>query len=43
MVPRSLTDTRAAQGFVDPDMAADQAHLAVAVICVEFGGGRGQR
>jgi len=43
MVPWSSTDTRAARGSVYPDMAADQGHLPMAIICDEFGGGRGRR
>jgi hypothetical protein len=39
MVPWSSTDTRAAQGSCDPDIAADQAHLQVPIELVDFGGG----
>jgi len=40
MVPWTCTDTRAARGSCDPDIAADQAHLPAPIELVEFGGGR---
>jgi hypothetical protein len=40
MVPWSLMDTRAAWGSVELDIAMNQAHLPVPIICVELGGGQ---
>ena len=43
MVPWSCTNTRAARGSCDPDIAADQAHLPVPIKLVKLGGGRYRR
>ena len=40
MVPWSCTDTRAARGSCDPDIATDQAHFPVPSKLVKLGGGR---
>jgi len=40
MVPWSCTDTRAARGSCDADIAADQAHLPVPIELVDLGRGR---
>jgi hypothetical protein len=41
MVPCCSGDTRATWGSIDPDMVADQAHLPMPTICVDFRQGQG--
>jgi len=43
MVSWSSRDTKATQGSVDPDMAVDQAHLQVPIVCIDFEGSWGWR
>jgi len=40
MVPWSCTDTRAARGSCDSDIATDKAHPPVPIDLAELGGGR---